>query len=125
MDLNQLTLPTADLQRAVQFYQALGLHQIVATDHYARFELPHGDATLSLHKVEQVRPSQTLVYFECEQLDDQVRQLQKAGIVFDQLPTDQRWLWREARLHDPDGNPLCLYHAGVNRKNPPWRLAEK
>jgi len=21
-------------------------------------------------------------------------------------PTDQRWLWREARLHDPDGNVL-------------------
>ena len=25
-------------------------------------------------------------------------------------------------LQDPDGNPLCLYHAGENRLNPPWRL---
>lgn len=122
MNFNQLTLPTTDLPRAVQFYRALGLQQIVASDHYARFELPQGDATLSLHVVESMTISQTLVYFECEQLDDTVRQLQKAGIVFESPPTDQRWSWREARLSDPDGNRLCLYHAGVNRKHPPWRL---
>ena len=40
------------------------------------------------------------------------------------LPTDQPWLWREAYLNDPDGNPLCLYHAGENRLNPPWRLTQ-
>jgi hypothetical protein len=32
------------------------------------------------------------------------------------------WLWREARLRDPDGHRVCLYRAGQNRKNPPWRL---
>jgi len=62
------------------------------------------------------------VYFECDQLDEQVKQLQSQGIVFTQLPTDQSWLWREARLKDPDGNQLILYYAGENRKNPPWRI---
>ena len=27
----------------------------------------------------------------------------------------------QARLKDPDGNEICLYHAGVNRLDPPWR----
>jgi hypothetical protein len=31
-------------------------------------------------------------------------------------------LWREAYLHDPDGNVLCLYHAGNNRRFPPGRI---
>ena len=44
------------------------------------------------------------------------------GIAFDSPPTDQPWLWREARLRDPDGNCLCLFAAGENRRHPPWRL---
>jgi len=32
------------------------------------------------------------------------------------------WLWREARLEDPAGNVVCLYHAGSNRLDPPWRV---
>lgn len=124
MQLNQVTLPTTDLTRAVVFYTTLGLKQIVASEQYARFELPEGDATLSLHVVEQFMPSQTVVYFECAQLDQIVRQLEAVGVVFDTQPTDQRWLWREARLRDPDGNPLCLYHAGENRKHPPWRISD-
>ena len=122
LDLNQITLPTADLARAVAFYKALGLNQIVASEHYARFELPDGNATLSLHVVDEVAASQALLYFECDTLDETVRDLMAAGIEFDSEPADQRWLWREARLRDPDGNPLCLYHAGKNRKHPPWRL---
>jgi hypothetical protein len=45
-------------------------------------------------------------------------------MIFDTPPADQRWLWREARLRDPDGHELCLFHAGDNRLNPPWRLPE-
>lgn len=41
---------------------------------------------------------------------------------FDQEPVDQRWLWREARLKDVDGNQLILFYAGKNRLNPPWRI---
>ena len=125
MDLNQVTLPTTDLPRAVAFYQLLGLLQIVASDHYARFELADGNATLSLHTVDRLTPSQTMIYFECVELDQKVQELEAAGVVFDEAPADKRWLWREARLRDPDGNPLCLYFAGDNRKNPPWRLVNQ
>lgn len=123
MNLNQVTLAVTDLQRAVDFYQLLGLIQIVASEHYARFELPDGDATLSLHTGDKPVTSQTLLYFECKELDKTVAELQTKGIVFDSDPADQSWLWREARLRDPDGNPLCLYYAGNNRKHPPWRMA--
>lgn len=41
---------------------------------------------------------------------------------FDTPPTDQRWLWREAYLKDPAGNRICIFHAGENRRYPPWRI---
>ena len=44
------------------------------------------------------------------------------GIQFDTEPTDEKWLWREARLKDIDGNQLILFYAGENRLNPPWRI---
>jgi hydroxymethylpyrimidine/phosphomethylpyrimidine kinase len=33
-------------------------------------------------------------------------------------------MWREARLRDPDGNIIFLYHAGEARRFPPWRIAD-
>lgn len=124
MNLNQITLPAVDIPEAVAFYRRLGLIQIVSSPHYARFECPQGDATISVHQVETLGDTTgVVVYFECDDLDCTVAQLCKAGVAFDRLPTDERWLWREARLRDPAGNVLCLFHAGENRKNPPWRIA--
>lgn len=62
------------------------------------------------------------MYFECAQLDERVTQLQEQGFDLATLTTDESWLWRGARLRDPAGNVLCLYWAGDNRKNPPWRI---
>ena len=50
MNLNQVSVPTHDLKAAIQFYRLLGLRLIVLNDHYARFELPQGEATLSVTK---------------------------------------------------------------------------
>ena len=124
MNLNQITVPSIDLTKSIPFYETLGLKPIVkALPHYARFECPNGDTTFSIHLVEKLAKGEGVyVYFECANLDGRVKQLQAEGIVFDQLPKDQTWRWREARLRDPDGNQLILYYAGVNRKNPPWRI---
>ena len=126
MDLNQVTFPCTDLERSIPFYQALGCRLIVHThSRYARFECPVGDATFSLHQVDQTPSGEGVyVYFECVDLDAKVKGLLEQGFEFQVLPVDQRWLWREARLLDPDGNQLILYYAGDNRKNPPWRLKE-
>jgi catechol 2,3-dioxygenase-like lactoylglutathione lyase family enzyme len=124
LNLNQVTLPTTDLDRSVAFYRDMGFTLIVhSPPRYARFECPDGDATFSLHAVERpVEASGVVVYFECADLDARVDRLRAQGFVFARLPTDERWLWREARLLDPSGNVICLYRAGENRRNPPWRV---
>ncbi|OYY70013.1 bifunctional hydroxymethylpyrimidine kinase/phosphomethylpyrimidine kinase [Sphingomonas sp. 28-63-12] len=116
--LNQVTVAMA--AGSAEFYRLLGLIQIVDTadGHYARFEAT-GGATLSVET-----GAAATVFFECDDLDGEVARLQAAGIVVDQLPTDQSWLWREARLRDPAGNAICLYQAGENRRFPPWRLVD-
>lgn len=124
MNLNQVTVPALDIPASVAFYQRLGLELIVRDEHYARFQCPEGGATFSVERVAGPLPprSATVVYFELEHLDERVAQLQAAGLVFEHGPQDQPWLWREARLLDPAGNVICLYWAGENRLNPPWRL---
>ena len=124
MRLNQVTVTVADVEAAIAFYRALGLKLIVKSPHYARFECPEGESTFSIHLGEVPAAPSTVVYFENEQLDAVVKSLKHAGIEFDAEPADQRWLWREARLRDPSGNPICLFHAGENRLNPPWRLPD-
>lgn len=124
MNLNQVTLPSTNVPRAVAFYQQLGLRLIVdSSPRYVRFICPNGNTTFSIHHVETLSPNPDLViYFECEPLDEVVAQLKQQGVVFDADPRDQRWLWREAYLRDPDGNVICLYYAGENRLHPPWRI---
>ena len=124
LNLNQITLPSTDLKKAVSFYQKLGLRLIVdALPDYARFECLKGESTLSLHKVDQVKEGAgVVIYFEIEELDEFVDQLITKGIEFETMPKDQRWLWREAHLKDEDGNQIILYYGGKNRKNPPWRV---
>jgi predicted enzyme related to lactoylglutathione lyase len=123
VNLNQVTLPATDVEQSASFYRRMGFTQIVSAPHYARFECPEGDATFSIHRAGGVAPDAgVVVYFECARLDEKVTRLQAEGFEFVTLPTDERWLWREARLEDPAGNVLCLFWAGENRKNPPWRV---
>ena len=126
MQLNQVTLPAYDVEKSIEFFRGLGLRLIVsALPRYARLECEEGGSTFSLHHViERQGPSDTVVYFECGDLDTRVRQLQARGYIFTQEPKDESWLWREARLLDPSGNTICLYWAGENRRNPPWRVRE-
>lgn len=124
MNLNQITIPSLNVEKAVAFYKSLGLHLIVNTlPRYVRFECPNGEATFSIHKVDELPKGNGItIYFEEENLDKWVSELQNKGILFNQLPEDKSWLWREAHLQDPDGNNIILYYAGKNRKNPPWRI---
>ena len=124
MNLNQITVPSRDLEASIPFYERLGLQLIVRSlPDYARFACPDGDATFSLHRVDALPKGEGIyVYFECADLDDYVAQLVDKGIEFDEPPEDRRWGWREARLRDPDGNRLILFFGGEYRLNPPWRI---
>ena len=124
MRLNQVTVTVNDVEAAVAFYITLGLKPIVKSPHYARFICPEGDSTFSVHLGDASVGCSTVVYFENDELDALVKRLQAAGLQFESEPADERWLWREARLRDPSGNQICLFQAGSNRLNPPWRLQE-
>ena len=122
--LNQVTLTGTDYRKSVAFYRAIGLRQVVDSPEngYARFEAA-GGATLSV----QIDPEETIspttaVYLECDDLDERVEQLARSGIPFEHGPRNQPWMWREARLRDPSGNIIFLYHAGESRRFPPWRI---
>lgn len=123
MNMNQVTLPATDVARSMEFYRALGFTLIVSNlPAYARFECKDGGSTFSLHQVASVTDSGVVVYFECQDLDAVYAGLSERGVQFEAAPVDQPWLWREAYLRDPDGNRICLYHAGANRRHPPWRV---
>jgi len=115
-----------DVSRSVAFYQKLGLKLIVnALPDYARLECPDGEATFSIHRESSATEGQgAIIYFESEDLDAEVKRLMDEGVIFDSGPRDEPWLWREARLKDPDQNRIVLFYAGQNRKFPPWRVGE-
>ena len=128
MNLNQVTIFSDKPVETVEFFKKLGLSLIVdSLPRYARLECPDGDSTLSIQEAEtrplgSVPPNSIVLYFECDDLDAEVARLKSLGLAFDEDPTDRPWLWRQAYLKDPNGNKICLFHAGDNRKNPPWRV---
>ena len=107
MDLNQVTLSVINFEESVSFYIKIGLNLIVSTGKgYARFELPSGNSTLSLH-ISKKKPTDDVVhYFEVEDVDQKFAELKLVGVQFDTEPKDESWLWREARFSDPSGNKL-------------------
>lgn len=124
MNLNQITVPSLDVEKAIGFYKKIGLQLIVqALPGYARFLCPEGDATFSIHHVHELPSGDgIIIYFECAELDDTVSLLVANGIQFEELPNDKPWFWREARLRDLDNNQIVLFYGGEHRKNPPWRI---
>jgi len=122
--LNQVTVTGTNYERSVDFYRRIGLVQIVDSPDtgYARFETA-GGVTFSV----QIDPEEkiiatTAIYLECDDLDERVEQLARSGIMFEHGPRNQPWMWREARLRDPDGNIIFFYKAGEHRRFPPWRM---
>lgn len=122
MHLNQVTIKVTDIEKSKQFYTKLGLNMIVNSPHYARFIVPGNQCTFSLDKADVVIPGTTTVYFECNPLDKTVNHLKQSGFTFEHDPVDKPWLWREAYLKDPDGYTICLFFAGENRLNLPWKI---
>lgn len=126
MRLNHVTLIVTELAASVDFYRTLGFVPVVhEPPRYARLRCPDGDETLSLEVTgAPARAGGVQIYLECPDLDATAAALADAGLTFDQHPTDMDYLWREARLRDPDGHDIRLYAAGDNRLNPPWKVAD-
>lgn len=110
---------------AVNFYLKLGFTQIADTPHYSRFSCPEGNSTFSLSLESDEFENSSVIYFEHEKLDELCVDLSQRGFQFEQLPTEQRYLWKEAILKDPSGNKIKLYWAGENRLNPSWKVEKR
>ena len=121
--LNQISLPALHYESSVRFYSLLGLTLIVDSldNGYARFEAANG-VTLSIH-VDDGAAGGAMVYLESGALDAWVLYAMRKGLRIDQMPQDEDWGWREARLTDPAGNRICLYQATEYRRFPPWRVS--
>ena len=125
MDMNQVTVEARDFDEAVAFYTTMGLRLIVSErDEYARFEFPTGSSTFSLYVSDNPVAGNTVLYFEVDDVDKKFMELCNLGVKFDMPPTDQTYRWRTAHFTDPTGNKLCLFHAGNERRFPPWRLTD-
>jgi catechol 2,3-dioxygenase-like lactoylglutathione lyase family enzyme len=122
--LNHVTLICTDFEKSLEFSKLLGFDLIVLSEpKYARFICPGSEETLSIEFTgETVEAPRAELFFECETIDETVVELEEKGFTFDQQPTDMSYLWREARLLDPDGHNIRLYKAGKNRLDPPWRI---
>lgn len=124
MNLNQVTINCTKTVETVEFFQKLGLLLIVdSLPRYARLECPDGESTLSVNFDEHATVTNNVVlYFDCPDVEAEYERLTALGLDFTEPPTDRPWLWRQCYLKDPNGNKICLFHAGDNRKNPPWRV---
>jgi len=124
MNLNQITIPVVNVEKSIGFYETLGLKLIVKDlPTYARFVCPEGNSTFSLHQVKNLPKGEGIwIYFEVKNLSDYIQSLIERNIRIDEMPNVKTWLWREARLKDPDNNQIVIYFAGINRIYPPWRL---
>ena len=80
MNLNQITIKSQDVNRAVDFYQKLGLRLIVdSSPRYVRFECPTGDSTISVSHGATVKAASTTLYFEVDNLDRAHKRLKAQG----------------------------------------------
>ncbi len=124
MNLNQITVSSLDVTKSTEFYKTLGLKLIVdALPRYVRLECPDGDSTFSIHSVDALPEGNKItLYFEVDNLSKTVSELKEKGITFSTEITEQPWLWTDVHLNDPDGHEIIIYHAGKNRKDPPWRI---
>ena len=121
MNLNQVTLPATDVERSADFYRRLGFTQIVsALPRYARFECQNG-ATFSLHAFDTVLPSQTVVYFECDDLDATYERLCKLGIEFNDRAgaIGARNLGPSSKAAECQHGPSDATHASTDTKVSP------
>ncbi len=115
MNLNQVTLPVNDLSKAIEFYRLLGFEQIVSDDGYARLVSQEGGAgaTFSLDLIKGYQGENGVtIYFECDNLDETLKELKEKGLVFETDLVDQARLWLACYLRYPSGNNVCLHYAG-------------
>ena len=109
--LNYVYYWTADMDRAVHFYEdVLGL-KLLRRDDSQWAEFDAGSVKFSLHGAvdgRPVEPGGATAVFLVDDLDLTKAALQDRGAVFDEHVGEVKGFARFAALHDPDGNKIEL-----------------
>jgi catechol 2,3-dioxygenase-like lactoylglutathione lyase family enzyme len=111
-----LTIPVADLERALTFYRdMLGFDHVRTSD--AGALLRAGEGRVLLYRSSASAPSHTLGGFEVERLEPVIESLMTRGVMFDEydipgLKTVDHVAWigpeRAAWFRDSEGNVLSI-----------------
>lgn len=111
-----VTIPVADLDRALEFYTAvLGFEHLRTSE--AGALLRAGDGRLLVYHSTAPAPSHTLAGFEVDRLEPVIETLKARGVVFADydfptLKTVDHIAWigpeRAAWFHDSEGNILSI-----------------
>ena len=111
MKLYMTELSVTDIAKSLAWYRdKLGLHvRVNDTDKkYVQFDAG-GQLSLREHHDTGKVDSQSIVYFEVENLTAELARLSKLNIVPDDDTTESEEGYRRAILRDPDGHRIGLF----------------
>jgi catechol 2,3-dioxygenase-like lactoylglutathione lyase family enzyme len=97
----EVSLATADIAAAVQFYELIGFHQVPVNDIWAHRYAVLTDGRLWLGLHENALPSPLLTFVQPE-LQRRLTQLQAAGMQFESTTLGEE-VFNEAHFIDPNG----------------------
>ncbi|HLI32075.1 MAG TPA: VOC family protein [Solirubrobacteraceae bacterium] len=111
-----VSVPTADLERAVAFYgETLGLHRSVYLPERSYAEFETGNLTLSVIDPQKMgiasehEPSRAWISLHVEDMASARSELERRGVSFEGDVFDTGVCWMSF-FKDPDGNALMLHH---------------
>lgn len=108
--ISAVTLHTADMRRAVAFYEALGFEVLYggADEAFTSFAVGTGFLNLQLVEAGTSQPVWGRVIFYVDDVDAMHERVTGAGYRAMTLPTDAPWGERYFHVHDPDGHELSF-----------------
>ena len=103
MKLNHVHVPVADLDRAIEFYQAeLGWPLEFRTEDSAYFDT----AGVVLERSASPANPDFIVGLAVDDVDATYHDLVKRGVTIAEVPKDRSWGVRNFYVRDPDGNQV-------------------
>ena len=108
--ISAVTLATADMARAVRFYDALGFSRAYGGEAAAFTSYRVGTGSLNLARADGRRPGTdgTRVIFHVDDVDALYEHAVAQGFTPDAPPADAAWGERYFHLTDPDGHALSF-----------------
>jgi len=108
--LSAVTLVTADMARAVAFYESIGFERLYGGPdaEFTSYRVGGGYLNLQLDAESAPVPVWGRVIFWVDDVDDQYQRVIELGYATGTEPADAPWGERYFHLRDPDGHELSF-----------------